>query len=92
MSTQHTPGPTKLTFDNTHTPQPAQCGCELCGSTAVLLCPLHAAAPDLLAACEDLVGLAEAAMTEAHKDGAEYDIDGELSDARAAIAKAKGGE
>ncbi|KKN81095.1 hypothetical protein LCGC14_0323140 [marine sediment metagenome] len=31
---------------------PAKCGCELRG-LAVVLCPLHAAAPDLLAACED---------------------------------------
>lgn len=39
---------TKITFDGTHTPMPAACGCELRGSTAVLLCPLHAAAPELL--------------------------------------------
>jgi hypothetical protein len=46
---------------------------------------------NMLAALEDLVSLAEAAMHEANNDGAEYDIDGELDDARAAIAKAKRG-
>ena len=45
---------------------------------------------DLLEALEDLVSLAESAMYEAGRTGADYDIDGELEDARAAIAKAKG--
>lgn len=41
----------------------------------------------LVEALEDLVSLAEAAMRE----GGEYDIEAELADARAAIAKATGG-
>ena len=45
---------------------------------------------DLLAVLGDLVGLAEAAMADANADGAGYDIDSELADARAAIAKAHG--
>ena len=47
---------------------------------------LSAAAPDLLEALEDLASLAEAAMREV----GEYDIEAELADARAAIAKATG--
>lgn len=42
---------------------------------------------ELLEALEDLVSLAEAAMREV----GEYDIEAELADARAAIAKATGG-
>lgn len=49
---------------------------------------LIAAAPDLLEALEDLASLAEVAMREV----GEYDIEAELADARAAIAKATGGE
>lgn len=51
---------------------------------------LIAAAPDLLAELEDLVGLAETAMREANNDGGEYDIEAELASARDAIKKAKG--
>lgn len=51
---------------------------------------LIAAAPELLEALDDLIHLAESAMLRANYDGGEYDIDGELSDARAAIAKALG--
>lgn len=51
---------------------------------------LIAAAPDLLAALEDLVGLAAAAMHDANRDGGEYDDGVELAAARAAIAKARG--
>lgn len=47
---------------------------------------LIAAAPDLLKSLVDLVGLANAAMREV----GEYDIETELADARAAIAKAEG--
>jgi len=47
---------------------------------------LIAAAPELLEALEDLASLAEAAMREV----GEYDIEAELTDARAAIAKATG--
>ena len=47
---------------------------------------LIAAAPELLEALEDLASLAEAAMREV----GEYDIEAELADARAAIAKATG--
>ena len=47
---------------------------------------LIAAAPDLLEALDDLILLAQAVM---HENGG-YMVDDELSDARAAIAKAKG--
>lgn len=49
---------------------------------------LIAAAPELLAALIDLVELADAAMQQANSDGAEYQRNDELHDARAAIAKA----
>ena len=57
-------------------------------STAIANAHVIAAAPDLLEALEDLVGLAEAAMREANNDCGQYDVDDELSEARAAIAKA----
>ena len=41
------------------------------------------------AALADLIGCAEAAMRDANLDGAGYDVEGELDDARAALA---GGE
>ena len=47
---------------------------------------LIAAAPDLLDALEDLIGLAELAMRQA----GDFQIDAELQAARAAIAKATG--
>ena len=40
---------------------------------------LISAAPNLLAALGDLVILASASMSEANRDGAEYDIDAELA-------------
>lgn len=46
---------------------------------------------ELLAALEELVELADGAMLEANRDGACYNRKEELSAARAAIAKAKGG-
>ena len=49
---------------------------------------LIAAAPDLLAALIDLVGLANKAMWVANMSGGEYDRDAELSQASDAIAKA----
>ena len=42
----------------------------------------------LVEALGDLVPLARAAMQDAIRDGAEYDIAGELADAQAALAKA----
>jgi hypothetical protein len=51
---------------------------------------LIAAAPDLFEALEDLAGLARAAMLDANRGGCEYEVDGELADARAALAKARG--
>lgn len=45
----------------------------------------------LVEALEDLVGLAEQAMREASKSGAEYDIAGELQAAKHALALAKKG-
>lgn len=53
---------------------------------------LIAAAPDLLEALEDMVFLADGAMAAANRDGAEYRPDEELRDAKAAIAKARGGK
>jgi len=47
---------------------------------------LIAAAPDMYEALQDLIALAEHAMREA----GDYDINGELEDARAALAKARG--
>ncbi|HEX7039623.1 MAG TPA: hypothetical protein VF202_05890 [Trueperaceae bacterium] len=41
----------------------------------------------LCRALGDLIGLAEAAMREADDCGGEYDVDGELSDARALLAE-----
>lgn len=38
----------------------------------------------------DLAGLAEAAMKDAARDGAEYDIDGEMEEVRAYLAKTGG--
>ncbi|HEX7050333.1 MAG TPA: hypothetical protein VF188_09045 [Longimicrobiales bacterium] len=35
----------------------------------------------------DLIGVAEAAMRQANNDGGEYDVDGELADARAVLAE-----
>lgn len=45
----------------------------------------------LVNALEDVCQLAATAMGQANDDGSEYDIDGELSEARAAISKAKRG-
>ena len=53
---------------------------------------LIAAAPELLEALEDLVELAKCAMQTANGDIGEYDINEELKQARAAIAKARGHE
>ena len=52
---------------------------------------LIAAAPRLFCELDDLICLAESAMREANRGGAEYDIDGELSSARRAIHSAKWG-
>ena len=51
---------------------------------------LIAAAPDLLAALQELVPLTVAAMSDANDDGASYDADMGLFAARAAITKATG--
>ena len=71
----------------------ANCGCVLHrayqpgdGSAwddpAIVLCPLHAAAPELLAACKELVWIAEATHGAHDK----------VTAARAAISAAEGGE
>ena len=62
---------------------PAACGCELHGF-AVKLCPLHAAAPDLLAAC---VNTLDALLD---RDQVWVYSTREGIDLRAAIATAKG--
>ena len=87
---------TKITFDSTRAPSPAPCGCVLHEATAVLLCPLHAAAPDLLAACEGLGAMPEGyCFCYGHRRDPlkpEHEHTGECREARAAIAKAKGVE
>ena len=50
---------------------------------------LIASAPELLEALRDIVGLADVAMRYANIDGAEYDVENCLKDARQAIAKAE---
>ncbi len=71
---------TQILFDTNRTPSPAQCGCVLYLPTAVLLCPLHASAADLLAACEDLIS----SLVDAGRDHVKS-----VELARAAIRKAK---
>lgn len=51
---------------------------------------LIAAAPELLEALKDVVAIAYDAMCLANRDGAEYDQDDWLREAREAIAKAEG--
>lgn len=51
---------------------------------------LFAAAETLYEALEDLIGLAEAAMSQANNDGAEYDVRGELATAQNVLALARG--
>lgn len=51
---------------------------------------LIAAAPELLEALEELLEEAHEAMRRANDDGAFYDLDADLAQARAAIAKARG--
>ncbi len=77
----------------------AACGCELircydvCGDysddPAMFLCPLHAAAPDLLAALRDLLQDVEEYGLRDHAGCAINDPPSEIA-ARAAIAKAEG--
>lgn len=80
---------TKITFDTTITKiGTTSCGCEVY-SNAVALCPLHAAAPDLLAAHQRIAGGAYcrcAQLPERGKCPCAARI------ARAAVAKAKGEE
>lgn len=45
----------------------------------------------LVGALEDLIGIADVAMRRANQDGAEYDRDDELAEARAALSAAKDG-
>lgn len=51
---------------------------------------LIASAPELLEALRDMFELAEGAMRSANRDGAEYDVEDCLKEARHAIAKAEG--
>jgi hypothetical protein len=51
---------------------------------------LIAAAPDLYEALSDLIVLASAAMQLANRDGAEFNVDDDLREARAALKKARG--
>lgn len=52
---------------------------------------LVAAAPAMYEALDDLINLAQDAMMTANRDGAEYDIDNELAEARAALREANPG-
>ena len=45
----------------------------------------------LVGALDDLIGIADVAMRSANRDGAEYDRDAELAEARAALTAAKAG-
>lgn len=77
---------THIRFSRGHEePMTATCGCEIHGA-AVLLCPLHASASDLLAACEvlleDWLRLTSTTFTEHTAEV--YDT------ANTAISKAKG--
>jgi hypothetical protein len=50
---------------------------------------LIASAPELLEALKEIVELADFAMRYANRDGAEYDVENCLKEARQAIAKAE---
>jgi hypothetical protein len=87
---KHTPGPWYIDPIKAHANGNRRIMAEQCTPVAVV--PDHlvaearliAAAPDLLDALEDLVSLCKHGL-----DG-EHDIEAELADARAAIAKARG--
>lgn len=80
----------QILFDGTADDAAAECGCRLCRAgardnlpvTSVLLCPLHASAADLFAACEGLVFEAEQSPGPPHSHL-------RLQAARDAIAKAQ---
>ena len=50
---------------------------------------LIVSAPELLEALKDMIELADGAMRYSNRDGAEYDVENCLKDARRAIAKAE---
>ena len=93
METKHTPGPWSLDGDGVRALVRDASGVivavrhRMPGHKNEANMRLIAAAPALLEALEDLASLAEVAMREV----GEYDIEAELADARAAIAKATGG-
>jgi len=82
----HTPGPLML------------CGCDggaVGDQRWIHLCPLHTAAPDLLAALKNLLSEAEGMDSQIHDEWGTGAWPGgddvkEIVDARAAVAKAKG--
>jgi hypothetical protein len=51
---------------------------------------LIASAPELLEALKNLINTAKVAMRDANRDGAGFDVNAELEEARAAIEKAEG--
>lgn len=80
---QHTPRPV---FTRGHTPYwTYPCGCAA-DALRLTYCPLHAAAPELLAALEDLLDLGRAGFIR----GEDIAVTRAVDAARAAIAKAKG--
>ena len=75
---------------------PEKCGCAAlvdgnfpAAHVPVRMCPLHAAAPDLLAACKKALG---AIMTEIDNCGETSALDGAIPVLTEAILKADGGE
>lgn len=80
-----------IAHDNAEGPDgnATQCVAEVCdGPTALADARLIAAAPDLLAACKDLLRFAESVRP----GGRVLESDADLESARAAIARAEGGE
>lgn len=98
QTAQHTPGPWRFHVRHSLHDGPVvdTLAGEFVASTAdddsgvgIADAKLIAAAPDMLAALEDLIKLAKIAMGLANRDGADFIIDEALSAARSAVAKAK---
>ena len=95
---KHTPGPWEYVPDDGTGTLPAVLSPHVNkgGNFYVCQCNVDAdgrlisSAPELLSSLIDLVELAEQSMQEANRDGAEYDIKAELSEAKSAISKAEG--
>ena len=88
---KHTKGPWRLSEEKFSTLYVEPFICAIFGTdkTAEANARLIVAAPELLEALETLMMPAAAAMRAANRTGYSFDIEAELSSARAAIAKAK---